>query len=377
MTNPNLVRKPALDSGTTGEVSKSDILSTSLSTQNYIINGNMRISQRGNSFPAIANGAYSIDRWRYAKAGTVVHTVSSDSDVPTLAQAGQLFTNSYRANLTTPDTSIGATDLCCIQQMIEGYNWAQVAQKVFTISFWVKATLTGTYCVGLQNNGLDRCAVQEYTINTSNTWEYKSLTFPASPSTGSWNYDTGVGIYVQFILAAGTNFQTTAGTWNTGNFFATANQINGVNTGATDFRVTGVILNEGSTAAAFSTYGRTFDQEYAACQRYYEKSHRYAIAPGASMSDNDAFYWNGGAAAATAKAVTVIFKVSKRTTPTFNTYDQANNSGKISEYGTGGSPTANAQTPSFLIGEKQALVLFVTGATGTGLYFGWTADAEL
>jgi hypothetical protein len=240
--------------------------------KNYIINGDMRIAQRGTSFAAIANSAYCLDRWSYNKVGATVHTVTQDTDVPTFAQANYLFQNSLRLNLTTPDTSIAATDFCFMAQFIEGYNWANLAQKQFTVSFWVKATTTGTYCVGVKNSGNDRSYVAEYTINASATWEYKTITVAASPSAGTWNYSSGVGLAVYFVLAAGATYQTTPGSWQTGNFFATANQVNGVNTGATDFRITGVSVAEGtSTNTKFSTYARDFASELNTCKRYYQQ----------------------------------------------------------------------------------------------------------
>lgn len=239
--------------------------------KNYIINGDMGISQRGTSFPTIASGTYNLDRYYYEKSGGMVHTVTQDTDVPTMAQANYLFKNSLRANLTTPDTSIAAGEYIAILQKIEGYNFSNIAQKTFTLSFWVKATATGIYCVSLRNSTADRSYVAEYTINATNTWEYKTIVIPPSPSAGTWNYTTGVGLHVGFVLAVGSTFQTSANSWQTGNFFGTSNQVNGVNTGATDFRIAGVMLNEGVIAAPFGLFGEDIDGEFAACQRYFQR----------------------------------------------------------------------------------------------------------
>lgn len=264
VTTPKLA-----DLGVTGPKIAADGINTVLKQhKNYMINGDMRISQRGTSFVAIADSTYSLDRFGYGKVGAAVHTVTQDTDVPTVAQAGILFQNSMRLNLTTPDTSIAATDLVQIYQHVEGYNFANIAQKAFTLSFWVKATATGTYCVGFGNSGGDRSFVAEYSIPVSNTWTYVSIPVAASPSAGTWDYTTGRGLRVYWTLAAGTNFQTTAGSWQTGNFSATSNQVNGVNTGATDFRITGVMLNEGTLASQFRTFADNYADEVRACQRY-------------------------------------------------------------------------------------------------------------
>lgn len=248
------------------------------SRKNYFINGDMAISQRGTSFAAAANQLYSVDRMQYIKSGTMVHTITQDTDVPTVAQSGRAFQNSLRLNLTTPDTSIAGGEYVGVGQILEGYNWVNLAKKSFTISFWVKATLPGTYCVALQNSGADRCYAAEYTINAVSTWEYKSVTIAASPADGTWNYTTGAGLKVFWTLAVGSTFHATPGTWATGTFLGSANQVNGVNTGATDFRLTGIMINEGEAAAPFKLFGEDIEAEYAACQRYAQSTFPAGVA---------------------------------------------------------------------------------------------------
>ncbi len=249
--------------------------------RNRIINADMRISQRNTSFASVANGQYTLDRYVYYKVGAMVHTISRDTDAPSVAQAGYLFQNSLRMNLTTPDTAIAVGDVCAITQKIEGYNWAPLAQKAFTLSFWVKATLTGTYCVAFQNSTNDRSYVAEYTINATNTWEKKTINVAASPASGTWNYDNGNGLEVNWTIAAGSNYQQTPGTWqaNAGAKYATSNQVNGTNTGATDFRLTGIMLVGGTVAdPGFGTFADGFEDELTACKRYAHSSYALGTA---------------------------------------------------------------------------------------------------
>ncbi|HBI01814.1 MAG TPA: hypothetical protein DDY18_09360 [Flavobacterium sp.] len=88
--------------------------------KNYLINGDMVIAQRGTTFNSIVNTQYAMDRYQYSKVGAMVHNLTQDTDVPTLAQAGYLFKYSLRLNLTTPDTSIAAGDITTIRQYVEG-----------------------------------------------------------------------------------------------------------------------------------------------------------------------------------------------------------------------------------------------------------------
>src|SRR5690606_24609922 len=116
-------------------------------------------------------------------------------------------------------------DYTIFQSYIEGYDWLNLAEKPLKLGFWVWSTKPGVYCVSLRNNGINRSVVLEYTINAANTWEFKELTIPASPSSGTWNYTTGIGCRVVWTLMCGNTFHTTPGSWQTGNFFATSNQV--------------------------------------------------------------------------------------------------------------------------------------------------------
>jgi hypothetical protein len=206
--------------------------------QSIPYNGSMAIWQRGTSFAAAADGAYTADGWKYRKtAGAMVHTVSQSSDVPTVAQAGILAPYSLLVDCTTVDASIASTDLCTIGTRIEGFDFAQIAQRIFTCSFWVKATKTGIYCISFRNSGADRSYVSEFTINTTATWEYKTITVAASPAAGTWDYTTGLGLTVEICLAGGSTYNTTAGAWQTGSFLNTSNQVNGCDDTANDFRI--------------------------------------------------------------------------------------------------------------------------------------------
>ena len=286
---------------------------------NLIINGSMRIAQRGTSFAAVAANAYTIDRWFYNKGGTMVHTITQDTDVPTVAQAGVLLTNSLRLNLTVADTAIAAGDFTHISQIIEGYNFQRIAQRAFTASFWVKATTAGVYSISFRNSGLDRSYVSNFTISASATWEYKTIAVSASPSAGTWNYTNTAGIYVGIVLAVGTTYHTTAGAWQTGSFLGTATNINGVNTGATDFRITGLQVEAGSVATQFEV--DTVADEFARCQRYYWKSFAYAVAPAQGIGSAGAINYRTAVAGIVSQNRTINFPVLMRSSPTVITYN--------------------------------------------------------
>lgn len=342
--------------------------------KNYLINGGMRLAQRGTSFVAVADSTYTLDRYQYVKTGAMVHTISQDTDVPSFAQSNMVFTNSMHLNLTTPDTAIAASDYCWFTQKIEGYNWANLAQKDFTLSFWVKATLTGTYCVSFGNSVGDRNIPYNYTINATNTWEQKTINVIASPSLGTWDYTNGIGLYVRWILAAGTNFQGTQGVWVNANAWATSSQINGVNTGATDFRITGVTILEGSLSSpAFVSFGKDIESEIRAAQRYYEKSYNLSVAP-AAITSVGALATHSDNAATVDLDANIFFKVAKRTTPTVVFYSTVTGA-----TGVWRDITDNLEKTTTAIGtgENSVTAMVSLVATDNQVQGHYTASAEL
>jgi len=269
------------------------------SNKNAIINGDFNIWQRGTSFTSVGAGVYTSDRWQYGKNGAMVHDITLSSDVPTVAQAGRLIKNSLKIDCQAVDASIASSEYAMLSQNIEGYNFVPLAQKTMTLSFWVKATKTGIYSVSFRNGGPDRSYVAEYTVNVSNTWEFKTLTILPSPASGSWDYTNSRGLSVDFTLAVGSTFQTTKDAWQTGNFLGTSNQVNACDSTSNDFLITSVQLEEGDVATPFEN--RTFADELRLCERYFEMLESGII--GAANAGTSYAYW--------------AYKTKKRATPTF------------------------------------------------------------
>jgi hypothetical protein len=234
--------------------------------RNRIINGDMRIAQRGTT-AVTTSSSYPVDRWLlgFVTSGAVSGQYETAS-TPTEFQTAFKFTT------TTADATTNATDFCNYQQSIEGFNTADLMfgtanAKSVTLSFWVRSSLTGTFCAVLLNNALDRSYVSEYTINVADTWEYKTITIPGDTS-GTWLTDNGVGLRVRFGLTAGTDLQQAAGSWSTGNVVGSSNQTQLLETLDATWYVTGVQLEPGAVATPFER--RSYGQELSLCQRYYQ-----------------------------------------------------------------------------------------------------------
>lgn len=234
--------------------------------RNKIINGDMRIAQRGTSI-AVNTSAFTLDRWVFTNDSSVpsMVTVTQSTDVPSNSQ----FYYSLRATVTTADATIGTGDYGVFYTSLEGYNVRDLIGRTFTISFWVRSAKTGTHCVAVRNSGFDRSYVLTYSINAINTWEYKSVTVHGGLITaGTWDWTTGY-LYLTFSMkAVGSTIQTTAGAWQTGNFIGTSGQVNVADTVGNIFAITGVQLEVGDTPTYFES--RLYSTELLLCERYYQ-----------------------------------------------------------------------------------------------------------
>jgi hypothetical protein len=229
----------------------------------------MRIDQRnaGASITLSTTTQYPVDRFASYK-GTSGATVTAQQS--STAPTG--FVNSIVYTVST-GSSPAAGDINGFWQQIEGTNvsdlaWGSASALPITVSFWVRASVTGTYSFSLNNSAVDRFYVATYTVNSANTWEYKTIAI-AGDTSGTWLRTTGVGIQIVWDLGYGSNFNGTAGSWGSSTIRRTSGAVQLVaNTGATLY-ITGVQLETGSVATPFER--RPFGTELMLCQRYYIK----------------------------------------------------------------------------------------------------------
>lgn len=340
--------------------------------RNYIINGNLDFWQRNTSFAAIADNTYTADRFLYLKSGAMVHTVAQSSDTPNV-----LSNFSLHVDCTTADASIAAGDRTHIAHRLEGYEYALLAGKTVTLSFKVKSSKTGINCVAFKNSGSDRSYVAEYTIDTANIWLEKSVTLTLDETGGTWDYVNGIGLDINFTLAAGTDFHTTKDAWQTGDFLATSNQINNCDSIVNDFKIDQIQINEGGEALPFRRAGRSITEELQMCQRYYEKSYEVDEDPGTATVVFGAVYASSAGGTTTGNSSSRFFVVEKRATPTILTYSYTGTLGKM-HVGTYGSTETLYDSALISSNAKSFIVKTTITAVSCDIaYHHWTADAEL
>jgi hypothetical protein len=286
---------------------------TGFGFKNRIINGAMVIDQRNaGASVSISAAAYTLDRMYSLANGGGVYTVQQSSTVPSTTG----FRTSAAYTVTTADASIAAGDYYGFDERIEGYNvsdlnFGNAGATPFTVSFWVRSSVTGTYSVAFFNSAADRSYVTTYTVSAANTWEQKTITVTPDTS-GTWLTTNGIGVVVRFGLGCGSTYTTsTLNAWQAGLYFNANTATNWIATNGATFYITGVQLEKGSTATSFDY--RPYGTELALCQRYYTTGTLYFEYQPAVT----------GAAAGTANNFPVTMRSSA--TVTFGTFTNVQN----------------------------------------------------
>ena len=245
--------------------------SPSLGRRNLIINGAMQVAQRGTSETGVTTSGYTtVDRFSTTLSNIGTYTISQSTDAP------DGFSNSFKIDCTTADASPASTDVLIFRHRIEAQDCQHLkfgtsGAQSLTLSFWVKSNKTGNANVIFKQPDANRVIGGQYTISSANTWEHKTITVSGDTS-GTINNDNGEGIQLDFWLDSGSDY--TGGTlptaWETNNNadLNAGNTINIADNTANEWLITGVQLEVGSVATPFEH--RSFGEELALCQRYYQ-----------------------------------------------------------------------------------------------------------
>ena len=241
--------------------------------RNLFQNGAMTVWQRGNGPTAATNSnCITADRWKFFTSGSG-GAYTTERSAGHLAETGH--DTALKVVVTTADTSIAGSDYYSFLQRIEAQDVQQLqygtnSAKHLTFSFWVRASKPGTNTVFItKEDSTTWRFVREFTINSADTWEYKTITFPPlTASTGGITNDNGTGLQIGWILKYGSSYAGAADEWTTNSRFTTSNAVNNMDTVGNTFYVTGVQVEVGKVATPFEH--RSYGEEMALCQRYYK-----------------------------------------------------------------------------------------------------------
>ena len=246
-----------------------------LSNRNIVINGAMNVAQRGTSQTSVSNGSnegyQTLDRFgfKFGNNAGGVCTISQSTDVP----SGEGFSNSYKVNVTTADTSLADSQMIYTHQGLEaqdvrncGWNYTSTSSYI-TISFWVKSSKAGNYCITARALDVGHFYYNHTYTLAANTWTKVTHSIPGHASL-VFNNDSGLGLDLRWQLAMAANRNdATTDTWQSGTENTSTDIVNFFDSTNNEFYLTGVQLEVGEKATPFEH--RSYGDELARCQRYY------------------------------------------------------------------------------------------------------------
>lgn len=340
MNRPDLIRQLLSDTSG-GELASINDVNAS---QNYVMNSRFDFAQRGTSFNSIPNPINTLDRWGFTFDGST-GTYNLSQNGLTIQDTIPGFPAFYLGLNQTVAPS--GDSLRVLHQQIEGVR--NLAGKRCTLTFWAAADTTRNIQVNLRQNfgsgGSSSVELPLQTVTLTSLLAKYTLHFTVPSITGQ-TVGPGDTLELRFWLPINTTF---------------------------GFALTQVMLNEGNLPAPWSYMGKTFAGELTLCQRFYEKSIPYDLAPGSAAPGIIVTTWGGVNFATNDPFYTGSFKVVKRTAPSMIIYSTSGTANAIYNHYTGLQYTAiaGASTELYTLGISHA-----TANNWEVYQFYFIADAE-
>ena len=350
--NSSLVKNGASDIRTLGDAIDTSVWNVGYGQagKNKVINGNFSNWQRGTTFNATADGAYTADRYLIAYNGGGTRNITQQTFTPATAPVagyeGQYF---LRYDQTVAGSGATANRFA---QRIEDVR--TFAGQTATLSFWAKAAANTTLpsISAIQSFGSGGSGGVSTSVATSVavTTSWQRFTYTVSvPSISGKTLGTGSYLEIRFELPINATF--TFDTW-------------------------GWQLEYGSKATPFQTATGTIQGELAACQRYY---YRIVGVDGHTFGAGQCF-------STTNAGIIVAFPVTMRIRPT--ALEQSGVAGEYRILNASGTGVACTSVPAYYPGSQASASVSMTigsglvagnattGAyhTATQAYLGWSAE---
>jgi len=250
----------------------SAVPSRSMNFRNKIINGDMRIAQRGTSSSVSGLLGMQIDRFQCEFYGvSVTHSQETLNNGLPYDNGLRYF---YRMSNTSPSNNV--TDYSRFTYKFEsqdiscsGWNYKDSSSSI-VISFYARSSLSGTYYLQLFAPNSSHQIRKSFTL-VENVWKKIELTISGN-SNLVFNNDVNHGLTMYIPAFYGTNWTDSSASLTDWQDYVNSNQTldfnqNWCNTSSATFDITGVQLEAGTVPTPFEH--RPYGVELALCQRYY------------------------------------------------------------------------------------------------------------
>ena len=308
--------------------------------KNFLINGCMRVAQRGTSFSA--NDHMTVDRWRLGHDAASLSVAQVDSPVYPM----------YRSKIVrlTLNNKGGSFSYAALINALESQDSYYLVGQRVTLSAWLRRN-SAFSAGGVALDLLSGTGTDERYVTTGRTTDSVFIPYSSIPVDPVWE---------RFSLT------TTIGTSKTQ--VGVAISLSSLVPNGAYLDIGRVQLELGATPTPFEY--RPFAHELALCQRYYEKSYPVEVAPGTPGIAGDFFvhapaanYWQH-----------IPLSVRKRANPTTTFYSP--NTGAA---GYAYNAATQSDVPITIAVGHQNCLIYNISVAGAGQIIAthWTADAEL
>jgi len=354
--------------------------------KNLIINGAMKIAQRGTS--STSEGYQTVDRFRGDFGGTDENPTFAQVDVASGTTPYTLgFRKALRITNGNQTSGAGTGDFIMLRYKAEaqdiansGWNYVSSSSNI-TLSFWIKSSVAQNFYGYLEtSDGTAYLYPFETGSLTADTWTKVTKTIPGN-SNLTFNNDNGQGLILVFNAFRGTDTTGSVSLNAWGAYNSSIRVPNMTSTWYTTndatYEITGVQLEVGDNATDFEH--KTFAEEMINCERYFQTSFEVGQAPTNGVAK---CVYNDGRPYASSyiSGFGCDYRTEMRATPsvTFYTSDNGNSStaNTVSGYNQSSwnAYSVNTQTSS----NTKKLTFDGNWHSSITLYqFNYKADAEL
>jgi len=267
IANPQRSLEIAGDLVTGGTVSAGN----PLMYRNRIINGDMRIAQRGtsNTIPLVSATYYLIDRFNI-QANMSAGSITQYQNTLTVSDTPYQYGFRYASNIVV--NSAVTASYVVPGYFIEGYtiqdlNWGTSFGSPVTLSFWFRTNApTGSqFNMNIGNYGSGNTNYNMVINANSGVWQYYTFTVPPPPNGSSWGTGSSGSLQLYICPVNSASVTSASSAW-TGAYTLYGNYP-WINYAGTYIQATGVQLEKGTIATPWEV--RPYATELALCQRYY------------------------------------------------------------------------------------------------------------
>ena len=263
---------------------------------NRLVNPAMQISQENGTAAGSVSGYWPADMFTVGYSGGMAMSSQRRASIPT--PKGSV--NRLRFITTTAKASLAAGDYAYLFQSLEGqkaadFMWGTPQARSIVVRFGWQSSIAGTFTFSLRSGAPVRTFCANFTVTPAqiNTDIEVIIPIPGDVVANTWLNDENRFCYVQWVFAAGSNWQVGIDrTWTANATMATPQTTNGVAAVNNSFDVfdVGMYLDPDNTGVPPPWERPNETDELLRCRRYYAKYTAPFVASGYSHAAGQDLY---------------------------------------------------------------------------------------